>query len=309
MDKTLSIIIPIYNEEDNINELYKKLNRVIKSYLNYEIIFINDASTDKSFESLCKISELNKNIKIINFTRNFGHQASFKAGIDHSSKDIVVLMDGDLQDDPENIHKFIEKINEGYNIAYAIRIKRKETFFKRFAYKFFYRLLRVTSDIDIPLDSGDFSAMDRIAIKKIKKFNEKNIYLRGIRSWIGLKQIGIPVERKKRFAGKSKYSLSKLTKLAYDGIISFSTLPLKIASYFGIFITFLSLSYIIIIIVNKLIFNTSPQGWPSLMVIILFLGGIQLVFLGLIGEYLIRIYDEVKNRPNYLIKERINFDE
>ena len=218
-------------------------------------------------------------------------------------------MDGDLQDDPENINKFVEKINEGYNIVYAIRVKRKESLFKRLAYKFFYRLLRATSNINIPLDSGDFSAMDRMALKKIRVFNEKNIYLRGIRAWVGLRQIGISVERQKRFSGRSKYSLSKLIKLAYDGIISFSTLPLKIASYFGIFITFISLSYILFIIINKLIFNTSPPGWSSLMVIILFLGGIQLIFLGLIGEYLIRIYDEVKNRPNYLIKERINFDE
>tara|TARA_B100001964_G_scaffold240228_1_gene309522 strand:+ start:822 stop:1751 length:930 start_codon:yes stop_codon:yes gene_type:complete len=305
-NSSISVVVPIFNESENIIELNKRLLKVLIKCNHYEIIYVNDGSNDDSLEILKKLSFKNNSIKIISLSRNFGQQTAYKAGIEFVTKDITVLMDGDLQDPPEIIPDLVKKINEKFNIVYAIRKKRKGNYFKRISYFLFYRILNIVSNLKIPIDSGDFSALDKKSILILNQFKEKNIFLRGVRAWIGLKQTSIEYQRDLRFHGKHKLSFFSLLKLAFDGIVSFSSMPLRIASFFGFTITFISSIYIIYILIKKFFLYEGPTGWPSLMIVILFIGGVQLLFLGIIGEYLARIYDEVKQRPNYIIEEKIN---
>lgn len=312
MDKNYvySIVIPVLNEEKVLNELYQRLTKVMTDIgESYEIIFINDGSTDNSLKIMKQLQTHDKRIKIIDFSRNFGHQIAITAGIDFTSGDAVITIDADLQDPPEVIPNLIKKWKEGYEVIYGIREKRKgENFFKKITALIFYRLINKMTMINMPPDSGDFRLIDKKVVNNLKNIRENNRYVRGLTYWIGFKQIGVPYERDKRFAGKSKYPIKKLFKLAYDAIFSFSNFPLKIATYFGFIVSFLSFLYLIYALIIKLFTNSVIHGWTSLMISILFLGGVQLICLGIIGEYIARINDEVKKRPLYIIKEIIDED-
>jgi dolichol-phosphate mannosyltransferase len=312
MDKNYvySIVIPVLNEEKVLNELYQRLTKVMTDIgESYEIIFINDGSTDNSLKIMKQLQTHDKRIKIIDFSRNFGHQIAITAGIDFTSGDAVITIDADLQDPPEVIPDLIKKWKEGYEVIYGIREKRKgENFFKKISTLIFYRLINKMTMINMPPDSGDFRLIDKKVVNNLKNIRENNRYVRGLTYWIGFKQIGVPYERDKRFAGKSKYPIKKLFKLAYDAIFSFSNFPLKIATYFGFIVSFLSFLYLIYALIIKLFTNSVIHGWTSLMISILFLGGVQLICLGIIGEYIARINDEVKKRPLYIIKEIIDED-
>ena len=303
---SVSVVIPIFNEEQNIDILYNRLTKVLEKYNQYEIIFTNDGSSDSSEKLLNKLCKKNPNIKLINLSRNFGHQQAIKAGLNYSNGDVTLIMDGDLQDPPEIIPNLIDKWIDGYEIVYAVRKNRKENIIKRLCYFLFYRILNKISEVNIPIDSGDFSAIDKSVLNIIKSFDERNIFLRGIRSWVGFKQIGVEYERSARNAGFPKLTLTKLIKLSYDGFISFSYQPLKIATKLGLLTTLISFASIIYIMFLNIFKNVEVQGWSSTVIIMLFLGGIQLLVIGTLGEYIARIHEEVKKRPIYVIKSSNN---
>lgn len=310
--KKISVVIPMYFEEDVVNECYNRTKNVLNKLNSYEheIIFINDGSKDKTLELLEKISQNDNNVKIISFSRNFGHQAAVTAGLKFTTGDAVVIMDADMQDPPEVIEEMVKLWEEGNEVIYAKRkVREGETKFKLFTAKMFYKMLNSLSDTEIPKDTGDFRLADKKVIEVINQLPEHNKFLRGLFSWVGFKQIPLEYERKERFAGKTKYPLKKMIKLALDGITSFSTKPLKILGVLGIFsvlISFIILIYALISFAFNL--NHLTPGWTSLMVTITFLGGIQLLSIWLISEYVGRIYDESKGRPEYIIDKKINIE-
>ena len=311
--KIISLVIPIYFEEELIPELHKRLQQLILDLdpiYNFEIIFVNDGSTDKSLQLLRQICSFDSLYKLINLSRNFGHQLAITAGIDHATGDAVIVMDGDLQDPPEFIPTLLEKWSEGYQVVYAIRESRNgESFLKKITANLFYRLLDKLTDIEIPRNVGDFRIMDRCVVNELLRLRESSRYIRGLVSWIGFSQCGVTYRRDARYAGKTKYSLSKMFKLAADGIINFSEKPLYLASYIGFFISLISLIWGISIFYNYFLGNfTGVLGWSSIMVSILFIGGLQIAFIGLIGLYLGRTYGEVRNRPLYIISDKIGFN-
>lgn len=310
MDKTIySLIFPVYNEETNIIPLYERVIKVIRNLKDsYEIIFINDGSKDDTLKILKILRQKDKNIKIINFSRNFGHQIAVTAGLEYSSGKYIAVLDADLQDPPEILPKFFTKLKNGYDVVYAVRKKRKEGFVKKLAYATFYRLLNKIASIDIPLDTGDFCVMSHRIVKDINSMPERNRFVRGLRSWAGYKQIGISYERKERFSGKSKYTLVKLFKLAYDGIFSFSYIPLKILLNFGLLLLILSVFFTFIVIYLRYFSNIFVPGFPTTIILIMFFGGLQMFSIGIMGEYLGRIYDEVKQRPNYIVESTYGFN-
>jgi len=308
-DKSLiSVVIPVYNEEENLFVLIQNLLSMLKEIQNYEILFINDGSSDNSRPILENFCEENKNIKLINLSRNFGHQKALTAGLEFAQGDAVILMDADLQDPPELIPEFIKKWREGYDVVYAVRNRRQENIFKKSAYFFFYRFLNKISDIQIPLDSGDFSLMDKKIVKLINSLKEKSRFIRGLRAWAGFKQVGIKHDRPSRHAGKPKYTFGKLILLGLDGIISSSYKPLTLAVHFGLTVTILAFIGIIFIISYKLFTNYDIPGYASLMSVILFIGGIQIFITGILGEYIGRIYNETKNRPHFIVETTKNID-
>lgn len=313
MDKKLiSLVIPIFREEKIIPELHSRLLILINSNNNifkYEIIFINDGSDDNSCELLNDICSNDDRFKLLDLSRNFGHQMAITAGIDHSSGDAVVIIDGDLQDPPEIIPNLIEKWIEGNQVVYAVRLKREgETFFKILSANVYYWILNKFSVIDIPRNVGDFRLMDRLVVNELIKLRESSRYIRGLVSWIGFKQCGVLYNRDSRFAGKSNYTLTKMIKLGVDGFINFSEKPLYIASYVGFIISLFSFFWAVIIIYNYYFgSNATVLGWSSIMVAVLFIGGLQMAFIGLIGVYLGRTYSQVRNRPLYIIEKRIGF--
>jgi len=304
-----SIIVPAYNEELVILESYNRLKKVMDDINEpYEIIFVNDGSRDKTADIINGICEKDKNVKMLDFSRNFGHQTAITAGMDYASGKAIVVIDADLQDPPEVIPQMIEKWKEGYDVVYGKRIKRQgETFFKKFTAKVFYRFLRKMTDVDIPVDTGDFRLIDRKVCDALKKVNERNRYIRGIISWLGFKQIGVEFTRDKRFAGETKYPLKKMLKFAFDAITSFSYKPLKLASYAGFILSFVSFIYLVVVLIQKLFIGRTVAGWASIIAINLFFNGIVLIILGIIGEYIGRIYDEAKGRPLYIIRQFTNF--
>lgn len=303
-----SVIIPVYNEQEIIPELYHRLTKILTALeSDYEIICVDDGSRDRSYGMIKELSESDSHIKLLAFSRNFGHQAAVTAGLNFANGEAVIVMDGDLQDPPELIPQLVEKWSDGYDVVYAIRKARKEGFFMRACYKAFYRLLSSVSEIEIPLDSGDFCLMSKRVVDRLNQLPERNRFVRGLRSWVGFAQIGIEYERDKRFAGKEKYTFRKLMTLALDGIFSFSKMPLRMASILGFSISIVSFLFIFQTLIEKLFFDISPQGWTSTVIIISFFGGIQLIMIGLMGEYLVRIYDEVKQRPVYILKDMIGF--
>lgn len=309
--KKISIIVPMYYEEKVVKECYKRLSEILQKLVkyDYEIIFVNDGSKDRTLELLEEIAELDQKIKIISFTRNFGHQCAVTAGLKHVSGDAIVIIDADLQDPPELIPDMILLWEEGNKIVYGKRKSREgESRFKLISAKMFYEAINALSDVEIPKDTGDFRLVDREVVEVINSLPEHNKFLRGLWSWVGFKQIPYEYERKKRFAGKTKYPLKKMLKLASDGIISFSTKPLKIVGAFGlvsIAISAFIMIYAIVSFVFKL--NNLAPGWTSLMVAITFFAGVQLLSIWIMSEYIARIYDESKNRPQYIIEKKINF--
>jgi polyisoprenyl-phosphate glycosyltransferase len=305
-----SIIVPVYNEEDVLNETYKRLQTIMESINeDYEIIFVNDGSRDRTLELAKKICQLDQHVKVINFSRNFGHQIAVTAGMEHSVGQAVVVIDADLQDPPEVILQMIEKWKEGYDVVYGQRLMRKgETWFKKFTAKIFYRVLNCMTAMDIPVDTGDFRLIDRKVCDSMNTLTEKNRYIRGLVSWVGFKQIGVEYIREERFAGETKYPFKKMLKLAGDAIMSFSYKPLKIAGFMGWILSIISFTYLIIIIFQKLFTSTTIVGWTSILAVILFFNGVTLVLNSITGEYIGRIYEETKNRPLYIIRDTIGFN-
>ncbi|HPJ76758.1 MAG TPA: glycosyltransferase family 2 protein [Clostridia bacterium] len=311
MKKMYSLVIPLYNEEEVIHECIKRVTNVMhNNEFDYEIIFVNDGSSDSTEEIVKQYCDKDKHLKLISFSRNFGHQTAISAGMDNAEGDAIIVMDADLQDPPEVVLKLIEKYEEGFDVVYAIRSKRKgESFFKKISVKMFYRFLKNMCEVDIPVDTGDFRLISRQVCDVLKGLTERNRYVRGLVSWVGFKQTGIYYEREERYAGKTKYPLKKMLKLSVDGITSFSTKPLKLTKWIGIFMAAVGFIYAIIVIIQKLVGIQMQTGWASTMVTILLIGGIQLIMLGITGEYIARIFDESKNRPLYIIKEKVNMDE
>lgn len=305
-----SVVVPLYNEELVIQETYKRLKQVMDGLgESYELIFVNDGSRDKTAQMAQAICEADKNVRFIDFSRNFGHQIAITAGMDYSVGDAIVVIDADLQDPPEVIPEMLKKWKEGYDVVFGKRIKRQgETFFKKLTAKVFYRFLKSMTEVDIPVDTGDFRLIDRKVCDALKSVNERNRYIRGIISWLGFKQIGVEFIREKRFAGETKYPLKKMLKFAFDAITSFSYKPLKLASYAGTTISILSFLYLLIVLYQRLFIGNTIPGWASTLAVSLFFNGIVLVILGIIGEYIGRIYDEVKGRPLYIVRDVRNVD-
>ena len=311
MKKKISLVVPMYYEEKVVQECYKRLTEVLSKIekYDYEIIFINDGSKDKTLELLEEIAKKDFNVKILSFARNFGHQAAVTAGLKYVSGDAIVIIDADLQDPPELIPDMLKYWEQGNQVIYGKRKSRKgESAFKLLTAKMFYKTLNALSDVEIPKDTGDFRLVDREVVDVINQLPEHNKFLRGLFSWVGFKQIAYEYERKERFAGKTKYPLKKMLKLASDGIISFSTKPLKILGGLGlisIFISFVIMVYAMISYIFKL--NELSAGWTSIMITITFFSGVQLLSIWIISEYIARIYDETKQRPQYIIEKKINF--
>lgn len=299
----LSVVIPVYNEEENISVLFGRLVAALEeARLNFEVIFVDDGSCDASAEKLSEIAASDNRVVLVELARNFGHQIAITAGLDFASGRAVAVMDADLQDPPEVLPQFVAKWREGNEVVYAIRAKRKERWIKRTGYKAFYRLLRHVANIDIPLDAGDFCVMDRRVVDLLKKMPERNRFVRGIRSWVGFKQTGVPFERDARHAGKSKYSFFGLILLALDGLISFSYVPLRIITLLGFLVSSMSIGLAIFYVMIKLQFGLNPPGFATIIVAICFFAGVQLITLGVIAEYVGRIFEEAKKRPIYILR-------
>ena len=309
--KKVSVVIPMYYEQEVAEVCYKRVKKVLdelKEKYEHEIIFINDGSKDKTLDILQDIAKVDKNVKIISFSRNFGHQAAVTAGLKYVTGDAIIIIDADLQDPPELIPDMIEKWEQGYEVIYGKRKKRNgESAFKLLTAKAFYTALNKLSDVDIPGDTGDFRLVDKKVVDVINSLPEHNKFLRGLFSWVGFEQYEYEYERKERYAGKTKYPLKKMLKLASDGIIGFSTKPKKVIGGFGITFVIVSIVILLYFILSKIFgWTNMVKGWTSIMFATTFVGGIVLLSLWIIGEYLVRIYDEAKQRPQYIIKKKIN---
>ncbi len=306
-----SIVIPVYNEEEVLAETYKRLKKVMDSTgEKYELLFVNDGSKDRSAAIIKDFCQRDPNVRLLNFSRNFGHQLAITAGMDYASGEAVVVIDADLQDPPEVILEMIAKWKAGCDVVYGKRVKRKgETFFKKFTAALFYRLLRRMTDVDMPVDAGDFRLLDRKVCEEIKKMREKSRYIRGLVSWVGFRQETVEYVREERWAGETKYPLRKMLKFAMDAVTSFSYKPLKLATYVGFILSLSSFLYLLVVLYQKLFTNNVVPGWASIMTINLFFNGVILIILGIIGEYIGRIYEETKDRPLYIVKEKIGFQE
>lgn len=305
-----SVIVPVYNEEFVIQETYKRLKKVMDSTEEtYEMIFVNDGSRDRTLEIVRAICKKDKRVKLLSFSRNFGHQIAITAGMDYSGGKAVVVIDADLQDPPEVILKMIEKWKKGYDVVYGKRLERKgETFFKKITAKVFYRILKGMTDVEMPVDTGDFRLIDRKVCDALKTLPERNRYVRGLVSWLGFKQTGVEFVREERFAGETKYPLKKMIVFAIDAMTSFSYKPLKIATFIGMAVSICSFAYLAFILLEKFFMNAPPgHGWTSIVAFSLFINGLMFIMLGIIGEYVGRIYDEVKDRPLYIIGDKDGF--
>lgn len=299
----LSIVIPVHNEVANLPELWSRLSRTCDPLgLSWEIVAVDDGSTDGSDEFLLKQADGPVRVCAVLLTRNFGHQAAISAGLDHARGRAVVVMDSDLQDPPEMIPAFLAAWREGHEVVYAVRRARKEGWLLRQAYQIFYRLLRLISDTDIPLDAGDFCLMDRAVVDHLRRLPESTRFVRGLRSWIGLRQKGIPYERAARNAGTPTYTLRRLVSLAFSGIFAFSRMPLRLAAILGVIVSAASLGLAAFYVAKKVSVGLNPPGFATLITVMLFLSGVNLVMLGVVGEYVGRVFEEVKRRPLYLVR-------
>ena len=314
--QTVSVVVPCFNEQTVLPELFKRLSAAAAAWnMDYEVICVDDGSHDDTWELLKRQHAADPRWRCLSFSRNFGHQVAVTAGLYYTSGDAVVVIDADLQDPPEQISRLIKKWREGYDVVYAIRQKRKENFLKRLCYWSFYRLMSRLVPFKIPLDTGDFCLMDRCVVKVLNAMPERNRYVRGLRAWSGFRQTGLTYERQSRVAGDAKYNFQKLLKLARDGVFSFSTVPLMLVTQAGMWISFISLIGIIWALASKLFSGffarhgfPPVQGFTTIVVSVLFLGGIQMISLGIIGEYIGRIYDEVKRRPPWVIQASAGID-
>lgn len=302
----MSIVVPMYNEAENIFAFYEKIVNVLdKLNLPFEIICVNDGSQDNTLELLLSLREKDSRIIIIDLSRNFGKEIALSAGIDFAHGEAIIPIDADLQDPPELIPEMVSKWREGYDVVYATRTQREgETFIKKLTSHVFYRTIRLLTRFDIPKDTGDFRLMDRRVVNSLKKLREQHRFMKGLFSWVGFKQVSVPYQREPRFAGKSKWNYWKLWNFAIEGITSFSYAPLQFATYFGLFVSFFSFIYGTFLLIKTIFYGNPVPGYPSLMVAVLFLGGVQLLTIGMIGEYIGRIYNESKHRPLYIVREK-----
>lgn len=311
--KTVSVVVPVYFQEKGLNELHKRLTQVLSNIdgYNYEIILINDGSTDRSFEIMKEINQKDPHVKVVNFSRNFTQQAAIVAGLKLANGHAIVIIDDDLQDPPEVIPSMLQKWEEGYQVVYGVRTKRPgESFFKLFTAKLFYRLISKLSDVKLPVDSGDFRLIDKRVRDVLIDMKEQSRYMRGLTAWVGFKQYGLKYERDARFAGKTNYNFFKLMRFAVNGITSFSEKPLLLSGYIGLVATFIAFLFMIAMVVVRVV---SPQntiiGWTSTVTVIVFFGGLQLISLGIIGIYVGKIYLQVKERPLYIVDEKYGFND
>lgn len=312
MDKraSISIIIPIFNEQQVILELYNSLNSVLtKLDYAYEIIFIDDGSCDNSFNILSDLSKKDKNVKLIKFSRNFGQQNAYAAGIANVSGEAAILMDGDLEDPPELIQDMIKLWKEGNKVVYTVKTSRKESFINKILFNSFYKILRFMTGESLPYGAGIFSLIDKDVVNVLNSMPEKNKYLSGLRAYAGFRQICINFESKKRYAGKPRQTFGKHLRLAGNAIFSFSYAPLRLVTFFGFLIGMVGLAASIMIIIYRAIKGSIVPGWASIICVILIVGAVQLISLGIVGEYIVRIFDAVKQRPEYIIETKINFKE
>jgi len=306
----LSIVIPCYNEEDAILETIKRLKAFCSELINLdvELIFVDDGSRDRTRELLKREAADDTRMKLIGLARNFGHQIAVTAGMDAANGDAVVLLDADLQDPPEVIHQMVTKWREGHDVVYGVRTERPgESAFKRATAHGFYRLLNWLSDLPIPLDTGDFRLISRPVVDTLRAMPERNRFVRGMVSWVGFKQTALPYKRAERVAGESKYPINKMLRFATDGILSFSTKPLYLSVVMGMGCALLALLGIVYALFLRLFTNVWVEGWTALMIAVLFIGGVQLMSVGILGAYVGRIFNEIKNRPLYVVQEYVGF--
>lgn len=302
----LSVIIPSYNEERNVGIMHERLTKTLSEITDsYEMIFVNDCSKDQTLLRIKELAERDSHVKYLSFSRNFGHQIAVSAGLDFCTGEAVVIIDGDLQDPPELITQMYERYKEGYKVVYAKRKTREgETWFKKATAKIFYRLLASMTSIDIPVDVGDFRLIDRVIVEHLRNMPEKSKYIRGQIAWIGYKQTFVEYHRDARLYGTTNYPLKKMLRFALDGITAFSDKPLKIASGLGIFSAIVSLLALVYALISHFCFHATITGWTSLILSVLFIGGVQLITIGIIGEYIARINNDVRNRPLYILDEK-----
>ncbi|MDI1355627.1 MAG: glycosyltransferase family 2 protein [bacterium] len=307
MNRKISIVVPIYNSSGFMSNLLEAIDlQKNESRWELELILVDDGSLDNSYEKIEELSHTYHYIKGIKLSKNFGHQIAVKTGLSHATGDYIAIIDDDLQDPPSHLPLFFGYLDKGYDVAYGVRKKRKESFLKRIGYNGFYRLLKSMSDTDIPLDSGDFCVMKKHVVSNMLKFKEKDPFLRGIRAWVGFKQIGVEYERAARFEGESGYTIKKLLKIAMDGIFSFSSVPIRVITVLGIIGLVFAVVYSVSVIFGYLAHGIVVKGFPTLAIIISFFSSLILICLGLIGEYIVRIYNEVRDRPYVIIEKTIN---
>ncbi|MCL2702074.1 MAG: glycosyltransferase family 2 protein [Defluviitaleaceae bacterium] len=310
MRPVLSVVVPVYNEEEVLQVSYARLNGVLTGLgITYELIFINDGSRDRTPEMLRELSERDANVKVVFFSRNFGHQAAITAGMEYSSGDAVVVIDADLQDPPEVIPLMLEKWREGFDVVYGKRVKRHgETAFKKISARLFYRILRKMTVTDIPVDTGDFRLIDRKVCDTLTTFGERSRFVRGLVSWVGFKQTSVEFIREERFAGETKYPLRKMIELSISGMVSFSNKPLRLAAFFGLVSSASGFIWLLILLINS-ISGAQTEGWAVAVAIMLFTQGLVFITIGIMGEYMGRIYDEVRARPYYIVRDTLGFVE
>ena len=305
MKVTYSIIAPIYNEIDNLPKLYRRVKEVMDSSGEpWELILVDDGSTDGSTEKIRELAQADKTVRPVIFARNFGHQVAITAGWDYARGDAVVIIDADLQDPPEVILELVKKWNEGYEVVYAVRGEREgESWFKKFTAAMFYRLIYSITDVKIPVDTGDFRLMDRKVVDVLKQMKERHRFPRGMSAWVGFRQIGVTYKRSARVAGVTKYPFRKMLKLALNAITGFSYFPLQVATFFGFVSAGISILAIPVVIYMRIMGSGAFTGQATTLIAVLFLGGVQLISLGILGEYVGRLYDEAKGRPLYVVRE------
>jgi polyisoprenyl-phosphate glycosyltransferase len=305
---SLGLVIPCYNEEAALPHLLDSLETIQKNAnIPIRVLLVDDGSQDRTYEIIGAAIHPGSNLACISFSRNFGHQIAVSAGLHYVVGDVIGVIDADLQDPPEVLLKMVNKWREGFDVVYGVRRNRKENLLLRSAYSLFYRTLQGIANIEIPLDAGDFCVMDRRVVELIKQMPEQTPLIRGLRSWVGFRQTGLEYERAARVDGESKYSLSRLVNLAVHGIVSFSALPLRLAAWLGFFTSIVGFALMFWAIVGVLAFGKTPPGWASLAVIVLFFSGVQLIVLGIIGEYLGRIFEEVKHRPRFIVESSMGW--
>jgi len=307
MDKKISIVVPIYNSAAFMHKLLEAIEiERIKNQWSLELVLVDDGSRDNSYGKIESLALQYPYIKGIKLSKNFGHQIAVKTGLSHTTGDYIAIIDDDLQDPPSLLPHFFSFLDQGYDVAYGVRKKRKESFIKRLAYSSFYRILKSMSDIYIPIDSGDFCVMSRRITDNMLRLNEQNPFLRGIRAWVGFKQIGVEYERHARLDGQSGYTLKKLLKIALDGIFSFSSFPIRVITILGIIGLLFAVGYTVNTVIGYFSSGSPVKGFPTLAILISFFSSLTLICLGIIGEYIVRIYDEVRQRPYVVIEKTVN---